>query len=1065
MKKNSEVLAKIARPRNKNIYKRKRLFEKLNRLVETPAVWLSGPPGSGKTTLLASYAQYANRPCVWYQIDEGDADVANFFYYLRKAAGKIAPRDYTRLPDLTADYQGELEDFSRRFFEVLYDILPHGFIVVLDDYHLARNGNNGVHIDSAIASAVERLPEYGNIFLCSRETIPPKLCRLLGNDLLLPLGWGELRLSQQEAEGVARLRSPEIAEPHLKDIVAQADGWAAGLIFRAQFTSLASSESLPGDDDSHEFLFGYFASEVLDLQSDEIRHLMPRLAIMPVLTQDMACKLVGSAQAPALLNLLHRKNYFVSMQHLDVPTYRFHPMFREFLQARLEQEASAEEIQRLRERAAGLLEGGGYTDAAWDMYFASEAWSDAARLLIDQAADRVRHGRVRSLLTRIQRLPESVRAAEPWLMYWQGMCQMMTDTNAALESFSCSFEGFVADGQSTGALAAWSGAINAILGRWSSVAEIEHWVGRGEMLLPASASVPEDDIRAQATAAMCFAMFICRPQSPDLPLFTRNTHEILAISQNTSFALLGCNMMLIFYSWLGDLEKGRLLLEAVGKKLDMQSESDANRITWLAAKGWQDLVSGRPSQVLESVDEAQQYVTRSGCHALDYKLFGMAAQASMQLGRLEDAKIYLWKYRLVAPEDAQLIQFHLGFLTSQERWMSGDQETARRLLDKAMMHLDRSGSPPIVTAKIYLGRAVLHFDANKREQGHDCLGRAWRIARATGSAWLKYHCQLLEAEQARLVNDRDGCRCFLTDAFGVARRKGLTTTDWWDVQMMSRLCTVALAEGIEAEYVQELIAATGLQPVDESVEAADWPWPYKVEVCGNFRLEAKGQLVSARSGGQKKVLELLKCIIAMGGNNIRVDRLADVLWPEADGDGARNSLKTTVYRLRKMIGCNDVVRVRNGLVSLDEETCWTDLGAFYSLLESFPALDNVSNENLQRALDMIRGPLLVDDEEQPWMLGPRRKLAHRVHAVVMELGERQEAASQWRSAIETYRSGLQFDHTDEQVCRHLMHCYHSAGRDADAVAVFERCRIELELLDDRPPSGKTLSMVESITGA
>jgi len=48
-------------------------------------VWVAAPAGSGKTTLLASYVDARKVPCVWYQIDPGDADIGSFFFYLKQA--------------------------------------------------------------------------------------------------------------------------------------------------------------------------------------------------------------------------------------------------------------------------------------------------------------------------------------------------------------------------------------------------------------------------------------------------------------------------------------------------------------------------------------------------------------------------------------------------------------------------------------------------------------------------------------------------------------------------------------------------------------------------------------------------------------------------------------------------------------------------------------------------------------------------------------------------------------------------------------------------------------------
>ena len=78
--------AKLSRPRMNGVYPRGRLFDTLSAAGANAAVWIHGPAGSGKTTAVNSYLESRRLPCLWYTLDEGDADIASFFYYLRRAA-------------------------------------------------------------------------------------------------------------------------------------------------------------------------------------------------------------------------------------------------------------------------------------------------------------------------------------------------------------------------------------------------------------------------------------------------------------------------------------------------------------------------------------------------------------------------------------------------------------------------------------------------------------------------------------------------------------------------------------------------------------------------------------------------------------------------------------------------------------------------------------------------------------------------------------------------------------------------------------------------------------------
>src|SRR5512146_2327168 len=97
------LIAKLTRPRLANVVERKRLLARLNSVGEKKIVWISAPAGSGKTTLVAQWLDSRKLPSIWYQVDEGDADIATFFSYMGIAAKQAAPHYRTPLPLLTPE--------------------------------------------------------------------------------------------------------------------------------------------------------------------------------------------------------------------------------------------------------------------------------------------------------------------------------------------------------------------------------------------------------------------------------------------------------------------------------------------------------------------------------------------------------------------------------------------------------------------------------------------------------------------------------------------------------------------------------------------------------------------------------------------------------------------------------------------------------------------------------------------------------------------------------------------------------------------------------------------------
>lgn len=116
-----DVSAKVRPPRVVEVYPRRRLFRILDTVHKAHRIaWLAGPPGAGKTTLVSSYVEARGLPCLWYQIDAGDDDIASFFHYFNQALQVASPRHRKPLPCLTPEDLPTLGVFARRYFQAVF---------------------------------------------------------------------------------------------------------------------------------------------------------------------------------------------------------------------------------------------------------------------------------------------------------------------------------------------------------------------------------------------------------------------------------------------------------------------------------------------------------------------------------------------------------------------------------------------------------------------------------------------------------------------------------------------------------------------------------------------------------------------------------------------------------------------------------------------------------------------------------------------------------------------------------------------------------------------------------
>ena len=171
-------ISKITQPSAAGTFPRHRLFRLINKKPARPILWITGPPGSGKTTLVSSYLETYGYPCLWYQLDANDRDIANFFYYMGLAAKKVAPRKRPIFPLFTPEYLKDISTFTRRYFERLYDFLLNlltdsltRFVIAFDNY---QDVPRDCLLHEVIHLGVSEVPEGIHILVMSRHD-PPDL--------------------------------------------------------------------------------------------------------------------------------------------------------------------------------------------------------------------------------------------------------------------------------------------------------------------------------------------------------------------------------------------------------------------------------------------------------------------------------------------------------------------------------------------------------------------------------------------------------------------------------------------------------------------------------------------------------------------------------------------------------------------------------------------------------------------------------------------------------------------------------------------------------------------------
>lgn len=373
-----------------------------------------------------------------------------------------------------------------------------------------------------------------------------------------------------------------------------------------------------------------------------------------------------------------------------------------------------------------------------------------------------------------------------------------------------------------------------------------------------------------------------------------------------------------YYFWVGDFSNLLLLVESLRALNRAQDVPILDRLRGIAMIARSEWLTGAHDSCFKTVSEGLELAEESGVHIMDVLLAVESAYAALTAGDSVAAERFLHRIAqtLHLASKCNMISYH--YARSLEALLRGDLSLAcseqerglKLLLEFGMLQLE-------AICRAFSAQILLARRDDPGAEQH--LSRSLEIARKGKSSFVAYMVFLTEAQMALDCGQEQRSLDTLTKAIALGREHGYVNTYTWRSDVMARLCAKALEAEIEVEYVKRFIRKRKLMAEILPVEMEQWPWPVKILTLGQFKILKDDGPVQFSRKAQKKPLELLKAMVGFGSRDVSEDRLIEALWPEAEGDFARQAFSTALYRLRRLL------RVLGGLGKHWEETGrWQD---------------------------------------------------------------------------------------------------------------------------------------------
>lgn len=1063
-------LAKLSPPRLHNVLLRQRLLEKLDDLDDFPVIWISAPGGSGKTVLAASYLQAKKKKFIWYQVDEGDNDPAAFIGLLDSALQSQSGERPSNMPVFAPEYSQGIAAFSRNYSRHLYESLGEGGMLVLDNFQ-ELSSDSPTH--QVLKQFIAEIPQGLNLLVLSRSEPMQDYLRYRANGSIAVLDWQDIALNEAETREICQTRlktlSVKESEKIAREIHQYTRGWAAGLVLMLEQSHKTNISSDFAQQENQGLIFDYFAGEIFQRETQETREFLLKTALLPFFTLEIAELLTSNTDAAAILQNLTQRNYFTYHSASTADAYEYHPLFREFLLSRIEVFFNVRELRKIQVYAGDLLAELGWLPEAAVLYQQAKEWRKLAVMVRTNGAKLLQQSRYLLLHSWIQSFPLEYLDKDSWMEYWLAMSLQPVNTRDSRNHFVRAFESFTHSGDRTGQLLSWSGVIETYMHDLASFTDLDKWIAIMGDLYEAGAVSIDPMVNARVSMAMFTALMYRQPEHRQIAYWEEKVREVIFNTPNLTKRLnLGSQLLLYYTVWTGELPKATVLRKVLFQSVDPEEMEPLSKILWYSTEATYLWKTGNVTGSIQAVKKGLDIANEIDVHVFDVLLLASGIYSSCAQNKLDQAEKYLSEMESRLDPNRLVDVMHYHYLAAGLAITRGELGMAREYAETAWLAGQKSGALyPEALALLLLALCMIRKGKLKEAGFH--LSRIADLADRIQSHSLSYLNRLLASEAAFSCDDVEKGVSLLKEAHEHERDLGrVFHGHWWETSLADH-CVQALEQGVEVEFIKQLVRGHELVPAKAPLHLEHWEWPIRIYTLGRFSVTRYGEALPVAAKSSKKPLELLKVLIAAGGRQVSQESLVEILWPDSEGDAAMQSLYTTTHRLRKLLSDQGLV-MEDGRLSLDARYIWVDNLAFLRIASRLQELLSVVKIETadeigrlgEQFFRLYQGDFLGADEKHFTYAPMQEKLHLRFLNLAEALGHYWQQQGRADKSIQCYERALEVDPVAEEFYQSLMHSYYTVGRNSDAVILFQRCRKNLSNILGISPSQATLEIYKSI---
>jgi ATP/maltotriose-dependent transcriptional regulator MalT/two-component SAPR family response regulator len=1065
---------KVIVPRRRDeLLMRPRLLNLMFDLLDKKLILVSAPAGYGKTSLLIDFSYQTELPVCWLSLDRHDQEPQRFASYFIHTLEEQFPglgfRSKSVLNTMKT-LNESIEALVSTLVGEIYEHIPQHFVLVLDDYHLV---NEVPVIQDFVSRFIQLVDENCHLVISSRHlTQMPDLPLMVARDIVGGMDLSELAFRTDEIQALfAQNYNLNISEDRAKELVDETEGWITGLQLSGLGITQGMTDRLRVAKATGVSLFDYLGEQVLNQQSEEIYYFLLRSSMIEVFDANLCEEVLGPLYPGRnnwqdWINTVIQRNLFALPVGIESGWVRYHHLFRDFLQDRLQKEF-ADEIPLILGRLARVYEIHGEWVKAYHIQ-KRLGDMDALAEVIERASPHLVVHSLATLDSWLKDLPPSILASRPGILSVRGVTEYMQgNLQAGLELFNRAEKSFRQKGDVSGlALTLVRRAtVHRFLGDYKAALKDAE-----KVLEITEASDQMQMIFANALRQKGLSLFRQGKSRQSVKILKRALEYYVRQNDNINIPVMKMETGMAYRVIGKHDETKRLYYEA----LDIWKKE--GNLTWQANVlnnlGVLHHMQGEYEKAVIALDEGLLCARKGGFSAR------LEAALHVSLGdvytEVEDFDLAHQHYhqgkRITEETGDQFLSNYIGMVRASLYMHQQDVIKANQLLMDVSSSISSGGSP-YESGLYYLVQGQLYLQEAEIKKAVQVLKEAERCFKNDEHGFECSKSQILLAAAYSLEGNQGEARMKIKEAFSIENRADyrmlifIRHVQSWlggiqkDIEVGQSLQSVFRKSQRIYKEMPEI--RRRIRRLTRTMEVPDAK--LKIRAFGRAKVSLGGKTLTLSDWQTQSVRDLFFYFLMMT-EPLTKEQIGLVFWPEVEEPAKlKMRFKNEMYRLRRAVG-REAILFENNLYSFNRALDFEyDVDAFNSLIfQAKMAKDsNLKSELLKRAVNLVNGHLL-EDLDATWIWPERERLNQEYLEALFELAKLYTKDNRYQKSLEMYHRAIQHYPTSEEGYILAMNLYMQMNDRVNAIRLYETYAKTMEKELNLPPSPEMVSCYERL---